>query len=323
MIISEQTTIARAALTAIDALAAGVPNLPLAIIDRKNYLIVQKSPGSGGVGFMKVTWRGIGVVTEVRLKRGMATCYTSSNGEFTSVVAEMYDVVLVVDGVECDMVRGGVGDVILCAGQSNTVSPLQPSTYAPPRPATPGRVIISDYYGQGRDSFVDAYDCPMVPPFAGCAWVACGIALNRPWPVMFVNLAQGNTTTAQWAAALITRVFDAVAIYKPKLICWGQGESDAGAGMTQAESFANMDACVGSLREVSMTPWLVAKNSVNGAGYAPIRAAQQQIIDKWAHVYQGPDSDTIRRSSGDNEFLGAELEQHGQLWATAISTAGY
>lgn len=322
MTIAEQTTIARAALTAIDALAAGVPNLPLAIIDRKNHLVVQKSPGPGGVGFMKVTWRGVGIVTEVRLKRGMTTYYTSSNGEFTGVAAEMYDIALVVDGVECDMVRGGVGDVVLCAGQSNTVSPLQPSTYVPPRPAAPGRVIISDYYGHGRDSFVDAYDCPMVAPFGGCAWVACGIALNRPWPVMFVILAQGNTTTTQWAEGLVTRIFDGVAIYKPKFICWGQGESDAGAGMSQSESFANMDACVGSLRQVSIVPWLVAKNSVNG-GYAPIRAAQQQIIDKWSHVYPGPDSDTIRRPSGDNEFLGTELEAHGQLWATAINAAGY
>jgi len=310
---------------AIDATPPTIGTLPAIISAPKPNQVFQKSSASGNATF-KVEWRGDANL--VRIKNGTATVAESASGDFT-LAAGWYDAVLVTNGVEGDLIKVGVGDVFLVAGQSNGVSPLQPYTFTAPVPAQ-GKVILSDYYRHGFYAFRDPAVEPLIADVAngvyvgGICWLYCGITLNRNYPVMFVNVAQGNTSTTDWVNNYILRVFDAWAIYKPKAILWFQGESDAVNGISQATSYANMDACISSLRQVTVTPWIIAKNSING-GYAPIRAAQQQVIDKWSHVYQGPDTDTVRNPAvnTDNEFFGTQLQSIGNLWANCITSLGF
>jgi hypothetical protein len=296
-------------VAALEAAIAGVIDYP------KHNQVLQKVANAAT---FKVTWRGSG--TGVRLKQGSTIIAESATGEFTNVPLGWYQAVLVNGTVEGDSINVGVGDVYVVAGQSNAVSPNQPADYVPARPTAPGKVVISDYYKQGMHSFVDAFDCSFTSPFGGVAWIACGIALNRAYPVMFVNVARGNTSTDEWVNIYVSRIFDAWAIYHPRAILWHQGESDAALHFTQAQSYSNLNACVESLRQVTVTPWVMALNSTNG-GYPPIRAAQQQVIDQWSHVHQGPDTDAIR-SGTDPEFWGNSMQAHGQLWAASLAALG-
>jgi hypothetical protein len=280
---------------------------------------------ASGAGKFNVQWRG--PATSVRLRRvsDNVQIVEQPGGIFASIPAGWYKAILVEGGVEGDSITIGVGDVYLVAGQSNGVSPLQPSTYVYPRPTAQGKVLVSDYYGQGTHAFIDGFDNISSANKANIAWISCGITLNRAYPVMFVNIAVGNTSTADWVNVHITRLFEAWAIYKPKAVLWHQGESDAGLGFAQSSSFTNMDAMVSSLRAVTLTKWVVALNS-KLPQYAPIRAAQAQLIAKWQAttpkiVEQGPDTDTIR-NAGEIEFIGDDLRQHGELWANRLIALG-
>ena len=310
--------------TAIDALppSGGYSPLPAIFTNPKPNQVFQKN--ASGVADIRIEWRGTAQLA--RLKQGGVTVASHEKGDFTDIAAGWYDAVLVTDGVEGDTIKVGVGDVFLVCGQSNGISPLQPATYMPPRPSAPGKVIVSDYYGQGRNSFVDTYDCPIspTPGFAGCCWMTCGIALNRSYPVMFVIMSKGSSSTTDWVSGLGSRIFEGLVKYAPKAFLWHQGESDSVLQIPQGTSYSNMNALVQSLRAVTMTPWLIALNSING-GYAPIRGAQDLLVTNWPGICKyGPDTDTIRDPivNPDPEFHGVQLEQHGQLWAANIIANG-
>lgn len=309
-----QSAIADAA--ALDAvISAGVIDFP------KHNQVLQKT---GNVATFKVTWRGAG--TGVRLKQGATVIAESATGDFVNVPPGWYQAVLMNGSVEGDGINVGVGDVYVVAGQSNAVSPLQPAGYVPARPSGAGKVIISDYYGQGMHSFVDSFNAPFTSPsFGGVAWIACGMALNRAYPVMFVIIAKGNTSAHDWAYLYGGRIYFAWANYNPRAILWHQGESEC-TTPPAADSYTMLNAIVESLRQVAMTPWVIALNSTSApppAGYNswPVRSAQQQVVANWPHTRQGPDTDTIR-TPGEPEFLGAALQSHGQLWAASLAALG-
>jgi hypothetical protein len=255
-----------------------------------------------------------------RLKKDGVIVAENSDGRFVNVPVGWYDLVLMDGVVEADSIKIGVGDVYVVAGQSNAVSPRQPLTHPLPTPAS-GKVILSDKYGKGFDSFIDA---GVTEPVTGVAWLFAGIALNRPYPVMFVNVAAGNTSCWDWANVLGERLFRAWAVYQPRAILWHQGESEC-TSPPRTDSYAMMDALILSLRQVTTTPWVMAYNSTSypgpGGGHWPIRGAQDQIIVRWSHVYEGPDTDRIR-VPGEVEFLGDSMRQHGELWATRLIQLG-
>lgn len=282
---------------------------------------------SGGTGTIPVSWRGDADLARLKLNGNTIaeTGAAASNGfpsSFT-VAPGWYDLVLVKDGVEGDAIKVGIGDVYLVAGQSNSVSQVQPQGYAPIVPP-PGRVIVSDYYtaGQGMNAFRD----PAVKPLtmhlydAGVAWLYCGLALNRSYPVMFVIIGQGNTSTADWRTTpFLKRMFEGVYSYRPKAILWLQGEYDAMSGWSQATTYSNLHAIVWNMRQIDATPWVIAINSKPG-GYAPTRAAEQQVIDEIDSALLGPDTDQYR--NGNVEFQGADLQSVGEAFAARLLALG-
>lgn len=266
------------------------------------------------------------VATQVLLQQNGATIYTGSgvaNNQFVNVAYGHYDAVLIQNGTVSDTMPINIGDVYLCGGQSNTVSNLQPSGYSPARPSSANKVFISQYYGQGSHVLVDAYDCDLTQS-GGICWIACGIALNRPWPVIFINVAQGNTSIADWANNLSGRLTDGLYRYYPKAILFTQGETNAVLGTTQSSYTETLLAILDSIRTISVVPWLIA---LDGAGSSAVRTAQDYCITVRPTIaIYGPDADATTRGDTlhptDLEFYGANISLFGSSWATAINNAG-
>jgi hypothetical protein len=312
-------------------------NLPAIIVSPKPNFVYQRYLNSTvgfssavGTATFKVEYRG--TADMCRLRVGGVVHTERTDCQFTNLSAGWYQLYLVTNGVEGDMVNFGVGDVYGVFGQSNAVFTLQPwnATVAVPQP---GKVILSDYGFQGRDYFRDVGLQPLVAEaenkkVSGAGWLYAGIALNRSYPVMFVIQAQGNTSTTDWVSGLQERIYRTWAYHRPRAMLWHQGESDSVLGISQTTSYNNMYAFMSSLRQLTAVKWIVAKNSVNPPGYAPIRAAQQQLIDNLDYVELGPDTDTIRNNAinPDNEFYvlpaANQAEQFGNMWAARINALG-
>lgn len=294
-----------------------------AIISPTPLRVYQQTSGSADV---EVNWRGPTDTVRLRRVSDGAVVAENATGIFPSVAAGWYEVSLVRNGVEIDKVKTGVGDVYLVAGQSNAVSVVQPETWNPAEPSAPGKVIISALKGEQRHTLIDRAVTPFNPPARepGAAWIYTGIALNRSYPVMFVNCAAGNTSVGQWAGAggLVSRLYEDLARYRPKAIIWLQGESDSMAGTSQSSYFASLNSMVDGANKVAPgTPWVVGINSFRPS-YAPVRAAQQQVIDAWAHVHAGPDCDPFRNSSEPAEYFGDDIRLAGEAFAASLIAHG-
>jgi hypothetical protein len=307
------------------------------IVSPKANQIIQR--WSGATNF-RVEWRGS--ATHAVLKLNGVQINQTVSGEtngyptwMNGVSPGWYDLVLMDGSTEVDSIKVGVGDVYVVLGQSNSVSQRQPSTFTPTVPPD-GRVILSYYYGAGIHSFVDPSVTTQTGAWAGVAWIYCGLALNRAHPVMFVLIGKGNTTYHDWATMQLApgipdpRIWTAYALYQPKAFLWHQGESECPqGGPPRSDTFTMIDAIISSVRNVTATPMVIAVNSTSyapPAGYSewPVREIQRSMCKpygKWDHCKRGPDTDTIR-SPGNVEYLGSELEAHGQLWATSLTQLG-
>lgn len=275
----------------------------------------------GGVANFRIAWKG--AADGISLD-GLF----SSDGRFDGVAPGWYRADLMAGGAVIDTMQIGVGDVYVVAGQSNSVSQRQPDSHVMPTIA-PGKCILSDYYGHGyfvfRDLGVDPLDNPNGLMNAGCAWQYCAAAMNRPYPVKFVLIGQGNTTGYEWAHEHAHLLFRAWAMFEPKAILWHQGESDC-THPPRDDSFVMLNAIVESLRQVTTTPWLIAENSTSypppeGLHEWPVRQAQRDVIGNWEHAHQGPDTDEVR-VPGEVEYTGDSLRQHGELWAASLIEQG-
>lgn len=251
---------------------------------------------------------------------------------FGNVPAGWYCMTAWRNGSAVDTLNVGVGDVFLVAGQSNGVSQRQPSSWVCPVPSGPGQVIMSDYFvaGKGMFEFRDVHADPLDHPDglhdAGVAWLYCGLQMAKPYPVKFVIVAHGNTTAHDWAHSHIGKLFDAAILFKPKAILWMQGESECTQPPRQ-DTFVMLNACIESMRAFNAIPWMVAQNSISyppPQSYSewPVRDAQRMVVSNWSHVFEGPDTDTIR-VPGEVEFRGDSLRQHGELWAQRINAVGW
>lgn len=303
-------------------LASEAPQVA-AIISPAPLRVYQQTAGAANV---EVNWRG--TVDAVRVRRVSDGVLVAENatGIFPSLATGWYEFSLVRNGAEIDKVKAGVGDVYLVAGQSNAVSVVQPATWTPAAPPA-GRVIISKFKSDQRHTLVDRGLEPFNPPLRepGAAWPYAGVALNRSYPVMFVNCASGNTTVAQWAGAggLVSRLYEDLALYRPRAIIWLQGESDSMAGTSQSSYFASLNSMVDGANKVAPgTPWVVGINSFRPS-YSPVRAAQQQVIDAWAHVHAGPDCDPFRNNPSDPaEYYGEDIRLCGEAFAASLIALG-
>lgn len=298
----------QAILGSLAALASiGAYRMTSAITSPRPNQVLQK--GASGTADFNVEARGS--ASSFKIMDGTTLVQESTYGEFTGVPIGMHTLQMVSSGSVIDSIPFGVGNVYLVAGQSNAKSHLNPITMSL-RGSVPGRAIVSNLdptgAARGLYTFVDSYD--VQPTWSAC-WIHCANVWARSYPSMFVNVAESNTSTSDWVNNYFQRIPYAWELFKAKAILWHQGENSG--------SFGDMDAMVESLRQMTGCPWVVALNGYPSGTNAPIRAAQQQLIDKWSHVYQGPDTDTIARGSDGVHYEGNGLLAHGQAWADTLA----
>lgn len=308
-------------------------------------------PGTGG----KIVWplpnqviqkkganaifkaRSSGPVDTIRIRNGDTIVAENAAGEFT-LVPGWYTMATVKDGAECDVQNVGVGNVIITAGQSNGYSPVYPVGYPAPAASAAGRIIVSDNLdaapgNQGVEAFVDSF---VRAPMHSACWVHALKILNRAFPTLIINRCVGSTSCYQWRydgdgqtppGKILQNLMKDCLFHDPLLICWHQGESLSPPQW--GTEFDYMDQMLTFFNRVVATPWLMALNSFPPSPSAYIRTAQQQIIDKYAFVYPGADTDPFRLTPSDSHFRGNadpaqdQLLMIGQAVANKMVASGF
>jgi hypothetical protein len=215
----------------------------------------------------------------------------------------------------------GIGDVYIIAGQSNAVSPAQGH---PLKRSETGLVFVNDIYRFGTRRITD----PSVEPSnASVAWIYAGdeIAKKVRYPLLFINVAAGGTSTRDWTEdryGTMTQLLRTLERFPAKAVLWHQGESDCGLKMPKQETVANMRHIIERARQVRPIPWIVARNSTATAeSPCGTKQAQEEIIASGLAL-AGPDTNAIRKS-GQEEFVGDSLREHGELWAATLRDLFY
>jgi hypothetical protein len=185
----------------------------------------------------------------------------------------------------------GIGDVYLCAGQSNCAGELdnfQSYSHA---------TLKATMWGfNGTPAWADLVDPTGANTAKGSVWplLATLIMADQGVPVAFIPTGVGSTTlvygSAHWAHGG-TRYNDAVARYGNaapaglKAILWYQGESDALNGATQAAYITALSQMLDDfqtdlgLSAVQLVAALIG--SVAGATDAQTDAIRLATVDRW------------------------------------------
>ena len=225
--------------------------------------------------------------------------------------------------------RVGVGDVFVCAGQSNAANQGTPAAAA-----SSDRVSVRNEVDE--NSWVAAVDpLPIAEGTLGSVWTRLGdlIAEEEDVPVGFLSLARNNSTVANWGPA----TFNDVNLLNPgiksfpqdgfRAFLWHQGEAD---GSTTAASYR--DTLIGIInhsRGVSGAnweiPWYIAEASYQPSD--PLSAeestlsGQRQVAHAISNVFLAADTNDFHlegRSSDGVHFNAAGLEEHARQWHEAI-----
>jgi len=128
---------------------------------------------------------------------------------------------------------------------------------------------------------------------------------------------------AHWRAQLAQMLASG---FRPDLVLWQQGESDARLGTTEAEYGLALQALRQELNQAGVSaPMMVALSThcpgVNGAA---VRAAIQALGAQQSGIIVGPDTDSLQGSSrsGGCHFSAAGVRQAAKLWASRLRAAG-
>lgn len=246
--------------------------------------------------------------------------------------------------VTASLANVAVGDVYLCAGQSNHmgISPVYVLPVAPG--ANPGWVACefdkTNTWRPNAEAVGQKFDDATGSPYAVYSTGGQGSYFGRlatrimatGIPVAFVPCAKGSTTIANWASAgsLYAAMADRAAIIGAhKAVLWWQGESDAGsgAGTTQAAYEAALNAIIDAWWASKGTPFVLCNINDQGiTGVTEVRAALAAVAATHLHA-DGP-VDMLGAWAGGvhYETSGAidevSLRMFSQLYPAATLPAG-
>ena len=226
--------------------------------------------------------------------------------------------------------RVGVGEVFICAGQSNSAN-----------------------FGEARlkstDDRVVSFDCRTwsrcedpqkgADGGGGSPWPVLGDLLARHLdvPVAFASVGVGGTSVNFWQPgeegfARLQAAISALGGDGFRAVLWHQGESDAGGGMAAADYESRLTNTITQSRKLAGRdfPWFIAKVSFCPDHWDQhpemrdaIRSAQQSIWDRGI-AFPGPDTDTLRapkyRSQDRIHFSELGLRTHAERWFALIWT---
>lgn len=283
---------------------------------------------------------------EARLGSGAwADIDVSSDGTFSgSLVAGQGQGTLEVrikdaTAVSASVAYVGVGEVILCIGQSNmsgrgTTNQALATTYAGTLKASCytnayAWAELSDPY----DSAAGALDTVASDPTAAGSYAVllAGLLMTRLGvPVALIPGALGGTAITRWAVPVDHRnrstlygsaVNRALSAGGVGLIVWHQGENDATAGTASATYAAALEAISDALHADLGVRLTACKIQLAG-NYPPADTQQvnngiQLAWDSGA-VLEGPDLYTVGVDDGVHMMSDANLMEAAQRWALAL-----
>ncbi len=225
----------------------------------------------------------------------------------------------------------GVGEMFICAGQSNSANwgqvPLQ---------ASDSRVSMTN-----GTTWVPAKDPlpvangphPDAPTNSGSPWTPLGDALVDEYdvPVGFLSVGWGGTEVAEWLPGTdhYARLETALKTLGPngaRAVLWHQGEKDNRLDTPTATYADRLETIIATSRTAAdgagyEIPWLVALTSYLASyGVDPaIIAGQQAVIDGDPFVFVGSHTDDLLSGYRfGSHFNAAGLVAHGEQWYDAL-----
>jgi hypothetical protein len=242
--------------------------------------------------------------------------------------------------VQTTPINTGVRNLVLFVlGQSNNESEA-PTAYTPSN----GTKIdsLNPFDGQlyvAKDPQLGTSWNPTGPGTMAFRIADTLITNNKFDRVILVMLAIGGSASYSWglgtgfgqgynAGALYTRPCTAMARLKAKGIVpgvnvtfavdWGQGETDAGQGVSQSDHQTNLNQMISKLQSCGFVGrfFIKLESWVGGlvAGSAAVRAAQAAVVNGTT-VFQGGDMDTI---SNTGRVDGTHLNDSGVATGAAL-----
>lgn len=229
---------------------------------------------------------------------------------------------------EASVGKVGVGEVFICAGQSNA--------------GNSGAGLMSS-----QDDRAASFDgenwthCDDPQKGAtgqgGSPWPVLGDLLVRGLgvPVAFASVAVGGSSVKYWQPGepgypRLEHAVNALGPHGARAVLWHQGETDAMNGMPADEHEGLLANVIKLSREVGRyeIPWVVANVSFCPERWDQepekrdaIRSAQQALWSK-GMALRGPDTDELRdpkyRAADRIHFSELGLKEHGRAWYEAV-----
>lgn len=262
------------------------------------------------------------------------------SGALTGVAAGgWYEVEVrsVVGGTPSDPVkigRVGVGDIYICAGQSNSANQGDPV-------GTPSSDRVSARDSASENSWVLGADpMPIAEGTGGSPWPRLGdlLVAEENVPIGFVSLGRNNSRVIDWnvgTANYGNLLKPAVRSFPQngfKGFLWHQGEADFS---TTAETYRNtlggiINASRGSSEGANWNfPWYVAEASFQPSSQLNaeerVTAGQRKVAFSLGNVFLGSDTNDFHlegRSWDGVHFNAAGLQEHARQWAEVLTGGG-
>lgn len=229
---------------------------------------------------------------------------------------------------EASMEKVGVGEVFICAGQSNAAN------HGDCRLASEEDLVAS-FDGKAWSKCEDPQRGASGED--GSPWPALGdlLAKHLGLPVAFAAVAVGGTSVSFWQPGQdgyekLKTVAHVLGVNGARAVLWHQGESDALGAMPAADYERLLANTITSIRSDAGydIPWFVANVSFvpdhwheSPEQRNAIRSAQQALW-KRRIAGQGPDTDTLRdlrfRTEYPIHFSELGLRVHAERWFAAL-----
>lgn len=222
--------------------------------------------------------------------------------------------------VDATLVGGQSTAVIVCVGQSNICNSGN-ATYTPANALNHHLCICNGGCYQAKSNLLG---CNTQPNGNG-NWIARLadklITAGTYTRVILVPIGIGGTVISQWAAGGIFN--HRIGVCNNRLtaagltathVIWHQGESDEGAGTSQADYTTGLNSVISTFRTSSFNALKTAKffpckvSWFNGSTSAAIQAAQAAVVDN-VTIFAGADSDSL---DGTNRYDNTHFNATGQ-----------
>jgi len=278
----------------------------------------------------------------------------ATQGWYNLQVRVIKDAVIVADTT---ILRVGIGEVFLIAGQSNAQGQMLKESRGSSDPY--GRVGVFASYDEYMDSpsfnaqpmFNDINIYPV--GMTSWCWAELGdkIAKRLNVPVFFLNAAWSGTDSESWAVSIDSSgthdqnrkyipygfLHRSIQFYRNVLglraVLWHQGEADSfrnnlNASGVPIDYFGNMQKVIAASKEQagSQLAWVISQASLTyGIKDSLIIAAQRRLAIELPGVFAGPYTDTLTDARLDgvhftNEFNKKGLSRLADAWNQALDS---